>query len=105
MKALITLAIALGILWLAGVTVIAVWPVVANAPWEDANGESTAMLLCEHALERRMAAENSLFVPVVWPNGEQAPLAGSIGREAAVALDRLEGIIAAAEQDIATFCR
>jgi hypothetical protein len=38
MKVVIALAIALGILWLVGVTVIAVWPVVGNAPWEDGDG-------------------------------------------------------------------
>jgi len=42
MKALIASTLVVGILWLAGVTVIAVWPVVADAPWEDEGEASTA---------------------------------------------------------------
>lgn len=101
MKALTALAIALGILWLTGVTVIAVWPVVADAPWESGDTNCNA-IRCEAALERRLAAEQRLMTPVS-AHGRDWPMTAASTFDDEVAA--LNQTIAAAERDISEFCR
>jgi len=87
--------------WLAGTTVVAVWPAVTDAPWESDDGLGTQELRCQDALERRLAAEQTLATPLKYLGSELTMR--EIGLEEDV--KALEQTIAAAEHDIAVFCR
>ena len=55
MKPLFLFAGVLLFLWLAGVTVLAVWPVVADAPWEDGiDSQEAETLRHQNSFRKRM---------------------------------------------------
>lgn len=59
------------LLWLGALTVLAVWPVLGEAPWQSradrsgsaAGSDARRLLMCRDALERRQGALRSLAAP------------------------------------------
>ena len=69
------------VIWLVGLTVLAAWPVVGDAPWEQqaaeprsAGGETEKRArLCDDALARRRVALTALTVPRQESDKEYSP--------------------------------
>ena len=85
---------------------------MAWEPWDGDEGsvmdnEGTASVLCEDALERRMAFEDALRAPVT-ESGSQAPLSAYRGRDPGDPfrdeITRLESKLRDIESEIARFC-
>ena len=53
------------LIWLIALTVLALWPVLGDAPWEGAAAGAAEhrMLLCRDSLERRQVALAALAAP------------------------------------------